>query len=130
MSFGLLALTPRGTGLETQVDALYAPGKNGILGILPGHTNYVASLKEAGVLKTISNGVIKYYALFGGSIEVRKGDLVVILTQDLLEAGSEEAAKSLLSKARNYASTMEIKVDAAKGEIGKELTDEHKGDND
>lgn len=82
--------------LDVECDAVTVPGREGALGILPGHTPLMAMLKVGEV--AYSDGKIDHWvALHEGFVEVND-DVVTVLTESAelpeeidLEAAKEEA---------------------------------------
>ena len=83
--------------LDVECDAVTVPGREGALGILPGHTPLMAMLKVGEVV--YSDGKIDHWvALHDGFVEVA-GDVVTVLTESAelpeeidLAAAREEAS--------------------------------------
>ena len=85
--------------LDVECDEVTVPGSEGTLGILPGHTPLMATLKVGEVM--YRQGKIEHYvALSEGFVEVAD-DLVTVLTEsaDLPEEIDLEAARRLADEA-------------------------------
>ena len=63
-----------------EVDAVYAPGGEGDLGLLPRHTPLLTTLKF-GVLRVARNGEEQVFAIAGGILEVRPERVTVLADQ-------------------------------------------------
>ena len=76
----LLVLTPDEIVLDTNVTSLRFQQKDGWRGILPNHTPFITSLVNGTLLYRMPGHPSPYYvALYGGTLEV-KSDQVVVLT--------------------------------------------------
>jgi F-type H+-transporting ATPase subunit epsilon len=76
----LLILTPDEIVLDADITSLRFQQKDGWRGILPNHTPFITSLVNGTLLyRTPGDPVPHYVALYGGTLEV-KSDQVVILT--------------------------------------------------
>jgi F-type H+-transporting ATPase subunit epsilon len=92
----LTILTPHGLAYEGEVEEVYVPTSKGPLGVLPGHTPYIAVLAEAGVCHfRTADKKEHYFALRYGSLEV-KSDKTIVLSDVALAADTLEKAQSLL----------------------------------
>lgn len=91
--------------LDETVDYVEVPGKEGYMGILPGHAPLLSEL-GMGTLFYRKGGQSEYFAALGGFVEVLPGRVIVLA--DACERASEinverareafERAKSELSK--------------------------------
>jgi F-type H+-transporting ATPase subunit epsilon len=82
----LEVVAPDKTLLTVTVDSVTIPGMDGDFSVLPGHTPFLAALRND-VMTTRSNTNTKRYAINGGYAEVRD-DKVIVLTQTV-EAADE-----------------------------------------
>ena len=95
-AFSLTLLSPQGLAYEGEVLEAYFPSLQGPLGILPGHTPYIAALAEQGVIRIKeSNGNLRYFAIHHGALEVRS-DKTIALLEECVSAPTYEAATLLL----------------------------------
>ena len=78
MSMIVKILTPDATVFSGQADAVYAPAKNGDIGILEDHAPYACALKD-GMIEIIHSGKKKEIQIADGALEVRENGEVVIL---------------------------------------------------
>ncbi|MDZ7266942.1 MAG: F0F1 ATP synthase subunit epsilon [candidate division KSB1 bacterium] len=76
-SFPLEIVTPTSRVFAAQVNALVAPGEAGYFGVLPHHTNLLATLK-IGYLKVRIADQTKYFAISGGIAEVTSGGVKIL----------------------------------------------------
>ncbi|HEV2305108.1 MAG TPA: F0F1 ATP synthase subunit epsilon [Candidatus Acidoferrales bacterium] len=98
-------VTPERHMLDETVDYVEVPGKEGYMGILPGHAPLLSEL-GMGTLFYRKGGQSEYFAALGGFVEVLPGRVIVLA--DACERASEinverareafERAKSELSK--------------------------------
>lgn len=72
-------VTPERTLVRDEVDEVVVPGEEGYLGVLPGHTPLVATLKQ-GALWYRKGGERKELEIAGGFVEVLP-DRVTILAE-------------------------------------------------
>src|SRR5579862_4403717 len=96
----LQLVSPERILVDEDVDEVQIPGRDGYMGILPGHAPLLSELKPGGVLSYKSAGGEKVLAVFGGFVEVQP-DRVRILA-DAAERKEEinvEEARQQLSKA-------------------------------
>lgn len=82
--------------LDVEADEVQVPGSEGVLGILPGHTPLIATLKVGEVVYR-QGKIERYLALSEGFVEVAD-DVVTVLTESAelpeeidVEAAREEA---------------------------------------
>lgn len=77
----LQILTPHGSAIESKVEEVTVPGRDGEFGVLPSHTPYLA-IVDAGILSYRKDGRKENLALRGGFAEVNE-DRVVILSEEV-----------------------------------------------
>ena len=89
MPFYLLKIiTPLGKVFDGQVEAVVAPGAEGLFGILANHAAMAASLKE-GILKITQNQQDHYFSLGAGILEVDGCNSVLILADYAFEGKNQ-----------------------------------------
>ena len=71
--------TPEKLVVDQQADYAEIPGKDGYMGILPGHAALLSELMQEGELSFTLAGQTKSYKVSGGYVEVRD-DHVRVLT--------------------------------------------------
>ena len=76
-SFELEVATPERLLVREQATEAQVPGKNGYMGILPGHAALL-SLLGSGVLDYVAGGQRRYLAVAGGFLEVLPGHVRVL----------------------------------------------------
>jgi F-type H+-transporting ATPase subunit epsilon len=76
-SLELEVATPERLLVREQVAEVQVPGKNGYMGILPGHAALL-SLLGSGVLDYVAGGQRRYLAVAGGFLEVLPGHVRVL----------------------------------------------------
>lgn len=98
-----------------EVEAVFAPGAEGDLGILPRHTPLLTTLKY-GVLRIVHNGEEEVFAIAGGILEVRPERVTVLADQgenveeiDVARAEQAKArAETFLSEGRRVADSSQL----------------------
>ena len=92
----LEVVTPERRVLAETVDAVYVPGMNGELGILPGHTPLISQL-QTGVLSYIKSGATERLHVSGGFVEVNQ-DRVTVLAEVAERPDEIDAARARLAR--------------------------------
>jgi len=103
--------TPERELVREQVSELQLPGKNGYLGILPGHAPLLGLL-GVGTLTYMAGGQKRYIAVHGGFLEVAE-DVVRVLA-DTAERAEEidiERAKAALQRSQEESLNPALGVD-------------------
>lgn len=95
MTLDLVILSPNGVVYEGQVTEAYFPLGNGPIGIYPGHTPYLGQLKPAGVIKIKEVSFPRFFAVKHGALQVKPDNKVIVVTENAVEASSEEEAIKL-----------------------------------
>lgn len=85
--------------LDVECDEVQVPGSEGMIGVLPGHTPLIATLRVGEVMYR-QGKIERYVALSEGFVEVA-GDVVTVLTESAelpqeidVEAARQEAAEA------------------------------------
>jgi len=95
-------VTPERRLVQGTADELIVPGAEGLFGVRPGHTPYLATLQPGPL--TVREGATKtVYFVAGGFVEAGPG--VVRVLADAAEAAGEidvEATKKRLAKAEEH----------------------------
>jgi len=97
-SYLLEIVTPASKVFSAQVNAVVAPGEAGYFGVLPHHTNMLATLK-VGYLKVEIGDQTKYFAISGGIAEVTPSG-VKILAEAAEPASAIDAERARQAKER------------------------------
>jgi F-type H+-transporting ATPase subunit epsilon len=84
-TFEIEIATPEKLVLRRQADYAEIPGKDGYMGVLPGHAALLSELGE-GALSITLNGQTDTYAIHGGFVEVRDNHVRVLA--DRVEASA------------------------------------------
>jgi F-type H+-transporting ATPase subunit epsilon len=79
-TFQIDIATPEKLVLETRAETAQIPGKDGYMGILPGHAALLSEL-GAGTLSVTSGGQTRNFAITGGYVEVRDDHVRVLADQ-------------------------------------------------
>lgn len=77
MAFQIEITTPEKLVASRQADYAEIPGKDGYLGILPGHAALLSEL-GSGEVKVTSAGKTESFAISGGYLEVRDNQVRVL----------------------------------------------------
>jgi len=76
-SFQIDIATPEKLVLQTRAESAQIPGKDGYMGILPGHAALLSEL-GAGTLSVTSGGQTQNFTITGGYVEVRDNHVRVL----------------------------------------------------
>lgn len=95
----LIIVTPERSLVSATVDEVTLPGEEGYLGVLPGHTPLLTSLK-IGEIKYRTGGLVKYLFVSWGFVEILP-DRVTVLA-DIAEA-PEDIDVAAATEARDQA---------------------------
>lgn len=109
-------ITPERLTLSEDVDFIAAPAAMGEVGILSHHAPLLAQLGH-GVLRLVSGGATRYFAVSGGFLEVQKGSRVSIFAET-----AELAEEIDIERARLAAERAKEKIEEA-DLTGKELAE-------
>lgn len=97
----LQIITPQKPVLDKEVDFVVLPAKKGEMGILPGHTQYITTLK-LGVLRYRIGEDTETFALLGGIAEIENNRVSVFAEGAVLQDEiDEETARQQLEKAKS-----------------------------
>jgi F-type H+-transporting ATPase subunit epsilon len=126
-TMGLVVLTPDRVALDEQVTAIRFQEVDGWRGILPHHAPYLTRLTSGVLLyRPVGSDEPQYLALYGGTLEVREG-MVLVLTgaaepgRDLDELAQRLSEKKAEADALAFEAYIEFtKVRAA---LARALTD-------
>jgi F-type H+-transporting ATPase subunit epsilon len=77
MPLRLCVITPARPLVETEVDSVVAPGREGEFGVLPGHELFLAPLRP-GVVRYLAGGREQRLAVSGGFAEVTQESVTVL----------------------------------------------------
>jgi F-type H+-transporting ATPase subunit epsilon len=97
MPLHLEIVTPERLAYEDDVDAVFCPGVEGELGVLPHHAPLLSTL-GVGELRIRKGDVEEYFAIAGGFVQVRPDKVVVMaeladLSSDIDLEAAEEARR-------------------------------------
>jgi len=105
--------TPERQLVREQVSEVQLPGKNGYLGILPGHAALL-SLLGTGFLNYVAGGKRRYLSVQGGFVEVQADHVRVLANvAERAEEIDVERAKKDLAKAQEEMINPALGVDPA-----------------
>jgi F-type H+-transporting ATPase subunit epsilon len=94
----LALVTPDRLVAREAVSAVFVPGREGYLGILPGHAPLLSELKP-GELSYVQEGGTHYLAVSGGFVEVLP-DRVIVLTSSAERPEDIDVERAERAKAR------------------------------
>ena len=95
----LQLVSPERMLVEEEVDEVQVPGRNGYMGILPGHAFLLSELAPGGVLTYRSGGGEKVLAVYGGFVQVQPNRVRILAdAADRKEEINLEQARAQLSK--------------------------------
>lgn len=90
-----------GTAFEGEALSILVPTTQGPLGIEPGYTNFIGAIAKAGVLKVVTADRTRYFAIFGGVVDVRKGERVDIYSEEVNDGFDIDLARAIAARDRN-----------------------------
>src|SRR6202046_2231466 len=128
----LEVVTPARQVLSALVDSIEIPGKDGYLGILPGHAPLITEL-GIGMLSYVQSGQTHYLTVIEGFAEVL-GDRVIVLaavserSDEIDRARAEEAAKRAQERLAKSGST-EVDWQRAEATLQRAITRQEGGGN-
>lgn len=112
----LQIITPQKPVLDKEVDFVVLPAFEGELGILPGHTQYVAKLNY-GVLRYKEGSEEKTFAIMGGIAEIEHDNVNVFAEDATLEDEiDEEEVRQKLAAAKAALSAKDKTIDMSEAE--------------
>jgi F-type H+-transporting ATPase subunit epsilon len=76
-TFQIQIATPEKLVLDAQAQSAQIPGKDGYMGILPGHAALLSEL-GAGLLSVTSGGKTESFSVTGGYVEIRDNHVRVL----------------------------------------------------
>jgi F-type H+-transporting ATPase subunit epsilon len=113
MALDLQVVTPERELVREQVDEVQIPGKDGFLGVLPGHAALLGEL-GVGELSYEVGGRARYLAVHGGFLEIRDDHVRVLA--DAAERPEEidvERARAAETRAQQEAGNPNLGLDPA-----------------
>jgi F-type H+-transporting ATPase subunit epsilon len=109
----LVVATPERELVREQVESVQVPGKDGALGILPGHAALVDRL-GTGLLAYAAGGRRRYLSVSGGFLEIVSGQVRVLADQaERAEEIDLERARADLKAAQEALSHQTAETDPA-----------------
>lgn len=92
----VVIISPNGIAYEGECSEAYFPAEKGPIGILPGHTTFIAPLAEKGIARLKSEGRYIYFGIKGGALQVRE-DKTICLALSCFEGKNEEEVKDFIN---------------------------------
>jgi len=112
-SLDLEVATPERELVRLQVSEVEIPGKDGYLGVLPGHAALLGQL-GCGTLTYLAGGVRQYFAVHGGFLEIRDDHVRVLANQaERREEIDIQRARRAFQRAQEAAINPSLGVDPA-----------------
>jgi len=74
----LEVITPQGVAVREEVDSVVAPGVEGYLEVLPGHTTFLSAL-QVGQLSYVKDGQERFFRVGEGVLEVLEDRVLVLV---------------------------------------------------
>ena len=100
-TFRLKILTPQGIVFDEDVLSVTVPAEKGPLCIQPGYTNVITSINPAGVLQVVTPKQTRYFAIFGGALDVSKLEGAFIYTEEINDGYAIDMARAIAARDRN-----------------------------
>ena len=110
-------ITQERTLFEGEATSVVAPALGGQLGILPKHAPLMAALGD-GVLKIVSESSRTYFVIFGGFLQVKDNQVIVLADR------ARDAQEIDLQATEEKLATLKNSLEATAGEGEREKTDE------
>lgn len=115
MGLKLDIVTPEKRVLSVDVDSVRAPGADGLFGVLPGHTPFLAAM-EPGTLTYWQAGKELHVFVGGGFVEVA-ADKVIVLAESAEAAGEIDLQRAEKAFADAMGKLNELKAEAEAASI-------------
>ncbi|MBV9504041.1 MAG: F0F1 ATP synthase subunit epsilon [Acidobacteriia bacterium] len=113
MALDLQVVTPERELVHQEVDEVQIPGKDGYLGVLPGHAPLLGEL-GIGELSYSAGGRNRYLAIHGGFLEILEDHVRVLANvSEKAEEIDLERARRALERAQQQVSSPPLDVDPA-----------------
>ncbi len=100
-TFRLKIFTPNGVIFDEDVLSVTVPAEKGPLCIEPGYTNIITSISKAGVLQVNTPEKTRYFAIFGGALDVSKLEGTSIYTEEINDGYAIDLARAIAARDRN-----------------------------
>ena len=125
-TFPLKVLTMQGVAFEGEVFSLTLPTEFGPTVIEPGYTNFMAAISPAGVMKIINEEGTRYFAIFGGVVDVVKEKTkTTVYCEEINDGYRIDLARAMAARDRNLdrikSNSEEIDMAKARAHLAKAL---------
>ena len=97
----LRILTPKGIIFDDGVLSVTVPAEKGPLCIEPGYTNIITSISKAGVLQLVTPKQRRFFAIFGGVLDVSKLEGAYLYTEEINDGYEIDMARAIAARDRN-----------------------------
>jgi F-type H+-transporting ATPase subunit epsilon len=74
-------LNPQGVVFEGEIELAQFPGSLGSFQVLQNHAPLISTLEKGEIRVILPDKAEKFFPISGGIVEVRKNDLVVLITE-------------------------------------------------
>ena len=116
MPFDLTLTTPEGVRLQAEAEFVLAPGSEGDLGVLPGHSPLLSPLAIGHVVVTTSGGRERL-AISGGFVEIHPDNVLILAeTAEPVESIDVERAQAAKERAERRLEERAADLDIARAE--------------
>lgn len=100
-TFRLKVLTMHGLVYDDEALSVLLPTEKGPLLLEPGYTNYIGAIAPAGVMRIQSAHGNKFYAIFGGVVDVKRTLGVTVYAEEINYAEEIDLARAVAARDRN-----------------------------
>ena len=100
-TFRLKVLTMHGPVYDDEALSVLLPTEKGPLLLEPGYTNYIGAIAPAGVMRIQSAHGNKFYAIFGGVVDVKRTLGVTVYAEEINYAEEIDLARAVAARDRN-----------------------------
>lgn len=100
-TFRLKVLTMHGPVYDDEALSVLLPTEKGPLLLEPGYTNYIGAIAPAGVMRIKTAHGNKFYAIFGGVVDVKRTLGVTVYAEEINYAEEIDLARAVAARDRN-----------------------------
>ena len=100
-TFRLKVLTMHGPVYDDEALSVLLPTEKGPLLLEPGYTNYIGAIAPAGVMRIQTAHGNKFYAIFGGVVDVKRTLGVTVYAEEINYAEEIDLARAVAARDRN-----------------------------
>lgn len=122
MTLHLDIVSVEGEIFSGRVEFIAAPGEEGEIGILPGHTPLLTKLQPGTIRVKLQSGKEDVFYISGGTLEVQRG-IVTILADTAVRATELDEAAAIEARERAEKAFASKKAEIEYGEVLAELAE-------